>query len=297
MSNSPHPWFAAYLRDRETGLKTSSRKVYEAWWRRFTQAMGESELELTAVTPSDVSAFLDDYRNNVPLRYFKLLSDVYAAAERNNLCTTSPCRPLEPTFRYRKEERLDVPRPDAQTVSALFGLAHQKAYHRADWKPLRDRAMVLLTADAGLRSGEVRTLELDALRLEASPAKLYVSRAPHQRTLELGEQARNELQNWLMKRRALQFVGTLLFPATLAGEPLDPSTVYRIIDRYLKRVGAGKGATGTSGARALRSSFAERVSSQSPEPNTHQVQKLLGHRRTTSTVELLTRMGSKTSSK
>jgi integrase len=105
----------------------------------------------------------------------------------------------------------------------------------------------------------------------------------------LSTQVRDELSVWLQTREQLHIEGKLVFPANLEGEALDPSTVYRVIERQLAAVGAGKrGAHKTSGSQLLRAGVAHRLNTGKHGKSI--VKQTLGHRQMMSTVDLLERL-------
>lgn len=286
MSNSAaHPWFHAYIAARGNELRKASHRVYGAWWKRFVDFLDDRGRTPAGASEADARAFFGNYSGNTVIRYCRLLTAVYDAALQAGLCSSNPLAGLEVEYANKEEERVDVPAPTGNLVEALYAVKPKRSH----WKQYRDRALVLLAAETGLRRQELIDLELGDVNLSAVPSSV-TGRAPgKKRDVALSAGIRQELENWLELRRTQGLKGQLVFPAKPEGDKLDPSTVYRIIERHLAQVGAGKkGAHSKSGAHLLRAGVANRAMEQGAP--LAEVQKLLGHRLPTSTVDLVTRL-------
>ncbi len=278
-----HPWFKVFTQARKSPLSKSSRKVYGAWWARYLDFLTAKGLEPGQASSSDVYDFLEGYPGNTGIRYCRLLSEVYEAALNHELCTVNPVEAVVLEVAAKEED----PVPVVATAGPVFEALYSIKPKRSHWKHSRDRAMVLLAAETGLRRQDLIALQLRQLDLVCEPATLTVT-AGQNRTLALSSKLQTELASWLDIRRAQAIAPPLVFPSNLAGAELDPSTAYRIIERHLAQVGAGKSVHGTSGAQLLRSGVANREWTR--QKNVQDVKNALGHRQLSSSVDLVGRL-------
>lgn len=277
-------WFDLYITTRGTELRQSSRTVYGAGWKQYTDYLQENRLTLTSAGSEQVRTFLETYTNaNTAIRYFRLLSAIYEAAENHDLCNHNPLTALSDDYQ-REEDRVPVSTVSAEAVEKLYSIKPGTA-----WKKHRDRVLVLLTAEAGLRRSELLTLRTSQLRLENIPPRVSLDKTltAENREVHLSARLTTELQAWLALRTKSGLAGTLAFPANSEGDALNPSTVYRIIEKHLEQVGVGKAAMGMSGSRVLRASLAQRTKASGAKLS--ELQKVLGHRQLMSTADLVDR--------
>jgi site-specific recombinase XerD len=156
MATLAQTWFEAYTARREEPLSESSRRVYGAWWNRYVCSLEERGRTPVCAAVEDVRAFLSSYDGNTPIRYCRLIKDVYDAALAAGLAKVNPVAEVEAEYTHKEEERVPVPAVTLDVVQALYSIKPT----RASWKGLRDRALVLLSADAGLRRHELLNLQL-----------------------------------------------------------------------------------------------------------------------------------------
>ena len=175
------------------------------------------------------------------------------------------------------------------------------------WKRVRDRALAMLVLGAGLRSREALALRLSDLQLrDGSLNRLSVqANMPHPaRQVPLHTWAQSEVMAWIRLRDLLAsgteprsprskpqiLAGTLVFPSSLAGAPLNPLTLFRLVKNTLNTAGLVKRYEGptllrnTCGALWLQNHDALQVS------------LWMGHAKT-STTEGLLRVQAKDKSK
>ena len=276
-------WFDVYTTARGAELRDSSRRVYGAWWKQYADYLQDKGLTLAGVHPSQIRAFLETYRGNTAIRYFRLLSAIYATALDHDLCKSNPLDPLGRDYE-REEDPVPVATVPVEALERLYSIKPGGA-----WKKHRDRVLVLLTAEAGLRRSELLSLQTAQLRLDSIPPRVSIVKTltAEKRDVDLSARLATELRAWLVLRTKSGLRGTLVFPASPDGAALNPSTVYRIIERHLDQVGVGKEAMGMSGARVLRASLAQRTKSAGAELPA--LQKVLGHRQLMSTADLVER--------
>lgn len=283
MENQAQEWFDCYKAARGPALRKSSQTVYGAWWKKYTDFLAEHRAEAATAGPELVRAFLDEYSGNTRIRYFRLLLSVYEVAAEHELCSVNHLADMRGEYEG-EEERVTVTTLPAEALEKLYSIKPGRT-----WKRQRDRALVLLTAEAGLRRRELLALGTSHLHLDAIPPRVaVVSAGKLQRDIPLSARLAGELRKWLEARASAKLPGNLVFPAGPAGDGLNPSTVYRIIERHLAQVGAGKETLGKSGARILRATAAQQEQAKGTE--LPELQAKLGHRQLMSTADLVSRL-------
>lgn len=282
MPNTPQIWFQAYCEQRRGELRQSSRRVYGAWWSRFCAFALRLDTALPDVTAAQAERFLLEYAPNTAIRYYRLLSAVYETAQEHGWCSGNPLASLRAQF-DREEDKVPTPAASESTVDALYSIKPS-----ANWKKHRDRMLVILAAETGLRRAELLTLRTDQLRLDAVPPWLGQDSTTSIRRVDVPARTATELRSWLELRERVGVKGILVFPTDLAGAALNPATAYRIIEKGLDQVGAGKKALGASGTQVLRAGLAYR--GQAHGQALPDIQGQLGHRRLLSTADLLARV-------
>lgn len=179
-------------------------------------------------------------------------------------------------------------RPDHLVVDLL---QHRRAMAEAastlvsGWKGVRLVAIVSLTAECGLKTGELCGLPLSAVTPTESGYKLRVvgKKGVSPREFILSEDASRALAGWIKVHPAAD--SGLLFVSDASGRAVDPVTLWRQIKRVEAKSGPVVGAL--SGTTAFRAALAQQM--QAEGRTTEEIQKALGHRMLASTIELLER--------
>jgi len=150
------------------------------------------------------------------------------------------------------------------------------------WSGYRDRAILQLCLQAGLRIGEVARLELGDLTLEHRAGQLLVrwGKEGFPRVVLLNQTAREALRDWLQVRPPVKV--SALFVSRLK-RPLTPLAVHRIVRAALYRAGLTDATPHT-----LRHLFATLLYTQTKDLLL--VKEALGHR----SVETTTRYARRT---
>ena len=170
---------------------------------------------------------------------------------------------------------------------------------------LRNRAMLVLMADGGLRLDEVLSLETGDLRRqreEVTAMHLAHTKGDWERKVYLTGRARDALARWLERRAALGLPNGLVFSTLQAGKRRMPlsgpegfiaGTVQekqiqpggKVLPRYVralvKRLAASAGLPDWTHPHTLRHSAAQRLFNSTG--NIELVRKFLGHRAVTTT--------------
>ncbi|HEY68813.1 MAG TPA: site-specific integrase [Thermoflexia bacterium] len=170
---------------RTVDIRLRDLSAFVAW---FEQSTGKP-FEPVAVTPPDVRdyrAYLQTVKGlkpNTVNRALSSLSVFFTWAQGEGLVATNPCRAVRPVPQQpRPPRRLDrkeqaVLRRAVQEVLQLAELKAQLAHdphHPALVRARRDRALLALMLDAGLRVGEVCALRLDDVALNDRSGHIVV---------------------------------------------------------------------------------------------------------------------------
>jgi len=138
------------------------------------------------------------------------------------------------------------------------------------FRGIRDKAIVLLIYDSGLRRSEVSGIKLDDVDLGRGAIKV-MGKGAKERYVAIGDEAKKAIMSYLLMRTdGLPW----LFITQLKGSPdrLSPDGIYQVVKRLVQRAGI----TGVKmGPHTLRHSFAT-ASIRNGAPLPH-LQALLGH--------------------
>lgn len=134
----------------------------------------------------------------------------------------------------------------------------------------RDRAIVLLLANSGLRVAELCALELDDVALKECSGLLTVQRGKgnKRRQVPLNVEASRPLDTWLPLRKVVA-IGSFALFCDRQGQPLRPRGVQRAIEEY------GRRAKVAVTPHVLRHTFAKSLADAGVP--TEQIAALLGH--------------------
>jgi site-specific recombinase XerD len=254
-------------------------RTYASIWSGYLEHLRERGLHPEQARPEDVRAFLMDVEGKrsarstegTRRRYLELLCRVYEAARTRGTLDSNPAWSLFAEF----------PKPDSTPPSVLPQTVEEDLIgavctHAADvsgsrWKTVRNRAALMLALGSGLKSAELVSLTLaqvvdmpdDPSELELATPYLMLpeSRPLAARATPISPSARGVLHDWLRLRADGRIPGELVFPVDLAGTPMHPATLYRIVHGLLERSGIAQHQRENllqSGPALLRNSFAVR---------------------------------------
>lgn len=263
--------------------KASSLAIQVSRWRSFCRASEAFVGSDGWLSEQGLRQTLDSFEAfTTRKRMFLLFRWVVKTLAEHGYPKPDPTAALE--REYLGDERPLHVVGDVETLAER--MAAEALSTVSGWKGVRLAALVRLLMDTGLRKEDVRRLTLDCLALDAGRPFVRVPgmrRAPP-RLLSVGPATAKALSAWVAVRPACP--GNLLFVADASGRPLDPATVWR----QFKRLEAAAGGldSAVSGPTAIRAAVAERLRKEGLP--VEEIQLVLGHRRRSSTEELLDRV-------
>jgi integrase/recombinase XerD len=147
-------------------------------------------------------------------------------------------------------------------------------------RDIRDRALIEVLYATGIRRAELIALTVYDLDLLAATLKVERGKGDFTRIVPLTQSAMAALKLYLDEARpvyAKHATQVSLFVSSRSGGPLDDDDIVRIVRKAAKRAGIAKHIT----PHTLRHSLATHL--LQGQADIRQIQKLLGHRRLTST--------------
>lgn len=260
--------FLQYTR-YERNLSPLTVKAYGSDLRQFGDFLtgGKRPLEPRSVTASDVRAWMVDLarrhdgartmrRKIQALRaYYKWLlrrgdvaADPTAGLELAKLPRVLPC--------YLRESTLD----------ALL----DSPVDTADYEAVRDRLVVMMLYDTGMRRAELIGLRDAAVDTARGELKVHGKR-DKDRIVPFGPELARAITLYRQLRDRQVARGCEAFFLTAKGAPLYPSLVYRVVHQALQQAGG----TGKLSPHVLRHSFASAMLNNGADIDS--VKQLLGH--------------------
>jgi integrase/recombinase XerD len=277
------------------GFSPLTLEVYKSALLTLAKYIGDKEID--TITTEDLKGFMSFLRSDYiprrgngrtePLstasfhRYWKAIRSFYKWAEAELGCGR-PDAPLKmPHFTNREIVPLseeEIKKLIKACDATLIRPSDREPYEIHRHCAIRDKAMVLVLLDTGLRAGELGRLTIRDVNLENG--EVYV--LPHHvrktrpRTVYLGKIARKALWRYLSDRGEV-LPNDPLF-ATTDGRSVDPATILKIVRRIGERAGVS-----AVHPHKFRHTFAVQYLRNGGDVFT--LQRLLGH----STLEMVRR--------
>jgi integrase len=249
-------------------LKRQSVAVYEDMWRSLCQWCVGQRVDLTAITSSELSRYLDSragssgsrLQDRYAWRLLRLVERVAARHAQTHPGTTAH-EAVERLLAQRPELRYANARQHDAAIDHLTPgearalvdlLLSPERLHR--WQDLRNRCAVALHLGAGITPLELRQLSLaDLIGDPGGPRKLNVMANGTVRAHQtpMAPWAWRVLQRWLQLRDQLQVPGDALLPSTRTGKPWGKTNHDEAVRAVMKMAGLPP----QGGAYRLRHTF------------------------------------------
>ena len=142
---------------------------------------------------------------------------------------------------------------------------------------LRDRCMMDLMLNTGLRSAECLSLKVRDIDWTTHQLRVRQGKGKKDRILWVNPSTLQLIDKWLIRRREERGIDSPLLFTTLAGDPINS----RALRAMVKRRGLKAGITKDCHPHMLRHTFATEL--LRADKNLATVQKTLGHSRVTTT--------------
>lgn len=278
----PHPnagkldAFAAWARD-ERGYAPSSIKNYCETADMFFRFLASNDTPLSSVSIRDVDRALMARTQQSPIsratlnNYSGRLRVFFRFAEDRGWCKPGIADAIVAPRLYSNESL--PPRLTRENVLRL--LATTEGTRRVD---IRDRAILMLLASYGLRSGEVLRLELDDIDWEKDTLTVRRSKSSHTDKFPLSPNVGQVILNYILDVRPSHPGRTLFLTLKAPIGPISGSTLSWMVRTRLRRIGI---VSGQRGPHALRHAAAQYLLDQGMSMKV--VGDYLGHRNASST--------------
>jgi integrase/recombinase XerC len=269
--------FELHLRS-ERNLSPHTRRAYVSDVGQLAQRLGP-ETRPDRVTAVEIRAFLASLhgrRHPATLgRKLASLRSFFRYLIREGRCALDPTAGLPAP---RRPKRL----PDPLTVDDCQALIESVDTARSAPSDLRDRALLELLYGAGLRVGEVVSLDVRDVDLHRSEVRV-MGKGRKERVVPLPTAAREGLSAWLASRRAPGLLAEPLFVslrnrkrAKAGSRPDGPRRLQtRDVRRILLRRARGAGLADRVHPHRLRHSYATHLLDMGAD--LREIQELLGH--------------------
>ena len=233
-------YFTAYVVNQRA-MSGSTIRAYRDTWKLFLTFLSEAvhvpahQLQLTHTTPAHVVAFLD-----------------YLEQERGNSAATRNLRlaAIKSVMAFhasRSPEHLDTiarinaipvkkhPKPQMTFLTGAEAQALLDAIPTSSWTNRRDRAMLTLAIQTGLRLSEITSLQIASVHLGAAPHVACTGKGRKNRTTPLTVATATVLESYLRERTTRP--GRTLFPS-LHGGALSADAVQQRLALHVTRAAA-----------------------------------------------------------
>lgn len=257
-------------------LSTKSAEIYGFMFKKFAVWLAGENKRFSQMLDQDLVRFISQNRSRgeqnslITERYLRLLERCYRHLGIAPNPASMALKIATENQYIARDKGMQVLQPDqiAAFVAALPPFEPQGP-NRAGrppkaWKRRRDHAMLATMLFSGLRVAEAIGLHLsevddafdgeldeDAIVLRITPEGKHDTSHEHE-TILRGYGA-HALRRWLVERAQLGIQGDVVFPTSLAGEPLSRMTIYRHVKATFDRAGID---VDRHGGRTLRNTFA-----------------------------------------
>lgn len=224
---------------------------------------------LADVTPAHLAAYLvhlkhqHEYASATLGRKIASLKSFFAHAARTYAIPTDPASGLDvPTIESRIPQDLSEPQIE-RLLAAITG---------DDWIAARDRAILQVFLNCGLRVSELTGLSLVHLDLQRDQIRV-IGKGNKERIVPLNRPAKTTLLDWLDRRADFGAPNTdAIFLTRRSRKRISSRAVQNLVEKYAAAANLPADTT----PHTLRHTFATRLLARGA--NLRQVQDLLGHK-------------------
>jgi integrase/recombinase XerD len=257
----------------------------KAWYRSrlgaFTTWLTEQDItDIGAIDAPLVRRYVE-YRRTAPSKHGTPLDSHTLHGHVRAIRALLNWAASEDLIDERVPKRVALPKRE-QKVLGIFTQAQTDALTKAcdtSETPERDRAILALLADTGMRAAELTSLTLDAVHFEEDGAYLKLrGKGRKEREVPLGRTARKLLHGYIHRSRPASDTSTALFLAK-GGAALTPGGLDQLLYRLRDRASV-------SGVRCSAHTFRHTHAVRSLEAgqDVYRLSRLMGHS-TVSTTE------------
>jgi len=262
-------------------LSRGTQRWYAQKLAHFASWCEGQSLELEKIRPSDVRRYVDHLRSTINPRTGKPLSDYtvhgYAQVVKGFLSFCSREDGLEDMVSERTYKRIAMPHVE-QKIIEVFTQEHIRKLLNATQNEqnygleIRDRAIISVLLDSGVRASELCGLTLSDVFIDTAEAYIRVKgKGRKEREVPLGRQARAILHRYITRFRKAPRGEAHIF-LSRSGRPLSPTGV----DQMLYRLAHWARITDVRvSCHTFRHSFAVRYLEETGD--IYKLSRLLGH--------------------
>ena len=263
----------------------ATQEWYRIKLKQFTAWCEQENLELQDIRPAHVRKYIDYRRTQgrikrgqptgEPLSTHSLHGDARVIKRFLNWCSKEDG--IEDLVSQRVPQRIDMPRREEKVIEtftpeqirALLAACEKEHDHHL---AVRDKAIILVLMDTGIRVGELCSLTKDNTYLRVDDAYLKVrGKGGKWREVPLGAQSRTALYRYVTRYRQAPDQEQHVF-VNKWGRPMTPNG----LDQMLRRLAEWGRVTGVRvSAHTFRHTFA--VSYLSKSGDIYKLSRLMGH--------------------
>ncbi len=265
--------YELYARARH--LSPNTIHDYQNAYRRFQNWLGDQDPNISEITCETISEFMseqDGVSNKTLLNYHVSLSALWAWALSENLVTQNI---LHLVPRPKPEKRSVVPFEEGEIKAMLNALGRSKPYHRPGCRTSdhalpnaeRNRAVILLLVDTGIRASELCNAKIHSINLRNRNLQVF-GKGAVERTLPFCPTTGKAIWHYLTSR-----------PNAVLSDPLFVNSMNRPLDRtqlfHLLQTIAERAQVQNCNVHRFRHTFAINYLRNGGNP--YSLQIMLGH--------------------
>lgn len=237
-----------YWLEKRRNFSKSTTKEYQYTFNRFIAYVGE-ETPFEKITPIHVRVFLEEMKetglNSKTLsNYWTALSSLWTWAENEidakHIIRGKVAKPkvrrgiIEPYSRADIALLLNACATNAPWETRTTG----RTIRTDRPEKLRDRAIILVLVDTGIRAQELCNLKAKDFDNKTGKLMILHGKGDKHRSVYMGESARKALWRYFVARGALEPDDAIL--STKEGRPMDRAALRKMLVRCAERAGVKK---------------------------------------------------------